>query len=279
MHPERLSNDAYMSFAAPFRMFRHSLTDEIAVHWHEFYELAFAISGEGTHLLNGTAHSLAYGAVFLLTPTDFHALKPDVRAGTLELYNFVFSDALLSAEIRALVFGASKNYHVQFLDAERARMRERFHAIWTEGQADAPGHGLMVRALLEQILITLARQQPPPDPQAYPSIHHPAIQQALIYIDHHFREPLSLKDLAEQVHLAPNYLSELFQRTTGMPFGVYLQDVRLRFALSILQSSSVSITEACYISGFSNLSHFTRAFKKKFGDSPRERRRLFSEPV
>ncbi len=279
MHPERLSNDAYMSFAAPFRMFRHSLTSVIAVHWHEFYELAFVLSGEGKHILNGATQPLNYGTVFLLTPTDFHALEPDRRAGTLELYNFVFSDALLSDEIRALTFGASKNYHVQFLDAERARMRERFHSIWLEGQADAPGHNLMVKALLDQILITLARQQPPPDSQAYPSIHHPAVQQALIYIDHHFREPLSLKNLAEQVHLAPNYLSELFQRTTGMPFGVYLQDIRLRFALSVLQSSSVSITEVCYISGFSNLSHFTRAFKKKFGYSPRECRRMFSEPA
>jgi AraC-like DNA-binding protein len=64
-----------------------------------------------------------------------------------------------------------------------------------------------------------------------------------------------------------------------MPFGAYLQDVRLRFALSVLQSSSVSITEACYISGFSNLSHFTRVFKKKFGYSPRESRRLFTDPA
>jgi len=279
MHPERLSNDAYMSLAAPFRMFRHSLTGDIAVHWHEFYELAFVLSGAGTHVLNGISHSLDYGVVFLLTPTDFHALQPDLRAGSLELYNFIFSDALLTDEVRALVFGASKNYHVQFSDAERSRMRERFHAIWMEGQTSAPGHNVMVKALLEQILITLSRQQPQPNSQEYPSIHHPAIQQALIYIDHHFREPLSLKSLAEQVHLAPNYLSELFQRATGMPFGVYLQDVRLRFALSVLQSSSVSITEACYISGFSNLSHFTRVFKKKFGYSPRECRRLFSEPA
>jgi AraC-like DNA-binding protein len=279
VHPERLSNDAYMSLAAPFRMFRHSLTGDIAVHWHEFYELAFVVSGEGTHILNGTAHRLEYGAVFLLTPTDFHALEPDLHAGTLELYNFIFSDALLSDEMRTLVFGSSINYHGQFIDAERARMRDRFHLIWTEGQTDVAGHGLMIKALLEQILITLSREQAQPEVQAYPSIHHPAIQKALIYIDHHFREPLSLKSLAEQVHLAPNYLSELFQRATGMPFGAYLQDVRLRFALSVLQSSSVSITEACYISGFSNLSHFTRVFKKKFGYSPRESRRLFNEPA
>ena len=259
-------------------MFHHKLTGDIAVHWHEFYELAFVLSGEGTHILNGTAHPLEYGAIFLLTPTDFHALQPDLHAGTLELYNFIFSDALLTDEVRTLVFGASKNYHVLFSDAERARMRDRFYTIWSEAQTGAPGHSLMIKAALEQILITLSRQQAIPASEQHPSIHHPAVQKALIYIDHHFREPLSLKSLAEQVHLAPNYLSELFQRTTGMPFGAYLQDVRLRFALSVLQSSSVSITETCYISGFSNLSHFTRAFKKKFGYSPRESRRLFTEP-
>lgn len=273
MQPERLSNDAFMSLASPFRIFHHTLTREIVTHWHEFYELAYVFSGKGTHLLNGRPHALLPGAVFLLTPTDFHALQPDLSAGTLELYNFIFSDALLTNELRALVFGVCKNYHVLFTDAEQTRMYDRFHTIWQEAQAHAAGYPLMVRATFEQILITLARAQSGMQASDYPSLYHPAVQQAVLYINHHFREPLSLKSLAVQVHLAPNYLSELFQQATGMPFQAYLQNERLRFALSLLQSSAVSITEVCYISGFSNLSHFTRAFKKKFGCSPRESRR------
>ncbi|HVU13447.1 MAG TPA: AraC family transcriptional regulator [Phototrophicaceae bacterium] len=275
MQPERLSNDAYLSFAAPFRIFRHSLTGEIVVHWHEFYELALVLSGEGTHILNGTPYPLAPGAVFLLTPTDFHALQPDLRRGTLELYNFIFSDALLSDDLRALVFGASKTYHVLFDGDERSRVAQYFETLWREAEGEDRGYSLMIRAALEQILITLSRQSSAAQPDA-PPIYHPAVQKAILYIDHHFREPLSLKSLAVQVNLAPNYLSELFQRATGMPFQAYLQDVRLRFALALLQSSSVSITEVCYISGFNNLSHFTRAFKKKFNYSPRETRRLIA---
>ncbi len=275
MQPERLSNDAYLSLASPFRIFRHSLKGEIIVHWHEFYELAFVISGAGTHILNGTAYPLAPGAAFLLTPTDFHAIQPDVNNGSLELYNVIFSDALLNDDLRALVFGTSKTYHVLFEGDEHSRVTGYFETLWREAEGENRGYALMIRAALEQILITLSRQSSTAQIDA-PPIYHPAVQKAILYIDHHFREPLSLKSLAVQVNLAPNYLSELFQRATGMPFQAYLQDVRLRFALSLLQSSSVSITEVCYISGFNNLSHFTRAFKKKFNCSPRETRRLIA---
>lgn len=268
MHPERLSNDTYMGLASPFRMFRHTLTSDIALHWHEFYELAFVISGEGAHVLNGSAARLAPGTVFLLTPTDFHALCPE---GTLELYNFIFSDALLSDDLRTLVFGNCKQYHVNFESPQRASIHECFRTIWAEEQGRASGFTLMIRASFEQILVSLSRQQAAS--LDYKPVHHPAVQKALLYIDHHFREPLSLKQLAEHVHLAPNYLSELFQRAIDMPFQNYLQDVRLRFALTVLQSTDVSVTEVCYISGFNNLSHFTRAFKRKFGYPPRESRR------
>lgn len=277
MQPERLSNNAYLSLVSPFRIFKHTLTEHISIHWHEFYELAFVRSGAGDHLLNGVAHPLAHGAVFLLTPTDFHAIQPHLRSGALELYNVIFSDALLTDDLRSLVFSTCKNYHVQFSGDECARMQFHFEGLWRETQTDAPGYAMMIQATLEQLLITLARQQSGTAASEPPSLHHPAVQKALLYIDHHFREPLSLKSLAEQVHLAPNYLSELFQRTTGMTFSSYLQDMRLRFALALLQSSSVSITEICYTAGFSNQSHFTRAFRKKFGISPRESRRLLAD--
>lgn len=274
MYPERLSNNTYLSLVSPFRIFQHTLTAAISIHWHEFYELAFVRAGEGEHRLNGVSHPLVHGAVFLLTPTDFHALQPQFQAGALELYNVIFSDALLTDELRSLVFSACKNYHVQFTGEERAVMQSGFETLWREAQQSAPGSALMIKATLEQILITLARQGSGAPTDEHPPLHHPAVQKALLYIDHHFREPLSLKSLADQVHLAPNYLSELFQRTTGMAFSTYLQDMRLRFALSLLQSSSISITEICYTAGFSNQSHFTRAFRKKFGISPRESRRL-----
>jgi len=55
------------------------------------------------------------------------------------------------------------------------------------------------------------------------------IRTALVYIHHHFREQLTLNDVAGHARLSPSYFSECFHRTTGSSFQRYLQELRLRF--------------------------------------------------
>jgi YesN/AraC family two-component response regulator len=97
---------------------------------------------------------------------------------------------------------------------------------------------------------------------------HQKLHKSLIYIHHHFRERLTLQQVAQQLPLSANYFSECFSRAYGISFQKYLQELRLQFAFSLLSSASLSITEVCYAAGFNNLSHFERIFKQKFGQLP-----------
>ena len=45
--PERLTSESYMSYDSHFGIFRHRIADTIAVHWHEFFEMAFVTSEGG----------------------------------------------------------------------------------------------------------------------------------------------------------------------------------------------------------------------------------------
>jgi transcriptional regulator GlxA family with amidase domain len=92
------------------------------------------------------------------------------------------------------------------------------------------------------------------------------------YVDRHFREPLTLADAAAQAHLSANYFSERFRQYTGTSFQTYLQERRLRFARSLLASTSLPVTEVCHAAGFHNLSHFGRAYRQRYGVSPSGRR-------
>jgi len=91
---------------------------------------------------------------------------------------------------------------------------------------------------------------------------------ALSYVDRHFREPLTLAQVAAQSHLSPNYFSERFHQLTGMPFQTYLQQARLRFARSLLRSTRISVTDAALASGFNGVSHFGRAYRARYGRAP-----------
>ncbi len=279
IYPRRLANE-YIQPSASFRIFRQTLHQPATLHWHDFYELSLIIGGEGTHVLNGTTHRVSAGSIFLLTPADLHELAP-LPGTALELYNLIFSDGMLDEELRRLVFFDIETHHA-LLDAQHfIPIETEFRRIWNEAMEWKMGQPRIIRGALERILIDLARScLANPDTatrQTTRWIHrpspHPAIQDALLYIHHHFRSELSLQDVARQAHLAPNYFSECFHKTTGVPFQNYVQSLRLRLAQTLLSASALSITEICFASGFNSVSHFNRAFKQKFGQAPRAYRR------
>src|SRR5262245_7420825 len=87
----RLSNERFIP-ASQFRIYRHKLYERVEVHWHEFFELAFITAGQGVHVFNGVSYPLLRGSLFLLSPTDIHALEPQPGC-PIELFNVIFSEA------------------------------------------------------------------------------------------------------------------------------------------------------------------------------------------
>lgn len=280
IYPWRLANEQYIKPSASFRITRLPLYQSTPLHWHEFYELSLIISGEGTHVLNGTTHRVSPGSIWLLTPADLHELAP-LPGTALELYNLIFADGMLDEELRRLVFNGLKTPNAMLPPQEFITIETEFWRIWAEALESKIGQPRIIRGALERILIDLVRSclanSDIATRQTTRCLHrhspHPAIQDALLYIHHHFRSELPLQDMAQQAHLAPNYFSECFHKTTGVPFQNYVQGLRLRLAQTLLSTSTLSITEICFGSGFNSVSHFNRAFKQKFGQSPRAYRK------
>lgn len=98
-----------------------------------------------------------------------------------------------------------------------------------------------------------------------------------IYIAEHFSEQISLPLAAKQVHIAPESLSRLFKKNTGITFVQYVTNIRLNHAVSQLMQSQLSISEIALNSGFSTASQFNKVFKRKFKLSPSEYRQKSAE--
>jgi mannose-6-phosphate isomerase-like protein (cupin superfamily) len=101
--PKRLTNDTFFSSDHGLRIYHQALSAPFELHWHEFYELTYIISGEGLNVVNGTPCPLAKGSLFLLTPADFHEICP-VNGMPLELYNVIFSEELLDERLHEMLF-------------------------------------------------------------------------------------------------------------------------------------------------------------------------------
>lgn len=88
------------------------------------------------------------------------------------------------------------------------------------------------------------------------------VQKAKEYVDKHFREPIKLDLVADQVFLTPAYLSYLFKKETGMNLMHYLQVVRINETKQLLEKTHMKITKIALHAGFNDLTHFFRVFKK-----------------
>ena len=95
----------------------------------------------------------------------------------------------------------------------------------------------------------------------------------LSFADSNLGDPsLSASVVARRFGISERYVYKIFAER-GLRFGDYIKNKRLQFAArSLISGRLISITEMAYRCGFSDLSTFSRTFKKHFGCGPREYR-------
>ena len=97
------------------------------------------------------------------------------------------------------------------------------------------------------------------------------------YLQEHLAEEVSLSVLAEQFHLNPQYISQLFKSEIGVGFLAYLTNIRMEKAKKLLLSTSLSVADVAERSGYGDYRVFTKVFKKSEGSTPSQYRRDFLE--
>ena len=99
-------------------------------------------------------------------------------------------------------------------------------------------------------------------------------EDAKALLQQRFRERLQLDDIARSLYVSPYHLCRLFREETGVPIHSYLNRLRLREALEPIAEGKTDLSELAAGLGFSSHSHFTAAFRKELGLSPREVKKL-----
>ena len=106
-----------------------------------------------------------------------------------------------------------------------------------------------------------------------PRVQRNAIATARAMINENYRQELSLRALADGVHLNPNYFHRLFTTACGVTPLQYLTEVRISHAKYELLNTDRSVTEIAELCGFSTYNYFCTVFRKRCGMSPRDFRK------
>ena len=104
------------------------------------------------------------------------------------------------------------------------------------------------------------------------------VRMVLNYIHGHYHHPMSLREVAAELQMNANYLSELFSKTMGMTFHCYVQSLRLAKAEELLSAPCVRVSDVAYAVGYSNPNYFRAVFKMHEGMSPSAWRKISASP-
>lgn len=105
--------------------------------------------------------------------------------------------------------------------------------------------------------------------------HHSLILDVRMYIDDHYTNPnLSLKHLEDTFGISGKYISSLFREETGEKFVDYLSKLRMKQAEELLLKSEATVQDIAAQVGYTNAMTFIRGFKKQFGMTPGDFRKI-----
>jgi AraC-like DNA-binding protein len=233
------------------------------VHW----VFSLGVIEEGTRVLDfqGGKYEIQPGMVKVISPGEVHSgLAGDEKGCTVRTIrlekDYYFS---LVYQITGLSDKAPYFPERVFTDPALYRNIIRLHKLLSGKGAKLEKEYLLLETL-SQLIQNHAREKP----QILPVGNSDnSLSLVCDYLKGHISENVSLEELAGVGCLSAFHLARLFTRQIGVPPHVYQVQLRLNKALELLRSEK-PVSDVALETGFFDQSHFTRAFKKKFGITP-----------
>ncbi|RYZ41640.1 MAG: AraC family transcriptional regulator, partial [Sphingobacteriales bacterium] len=97
---------------------------------------------------------------------------------------------------------------------------------------------------------------------------HATFKPAIAYISNHLSGKISIDKLASESYMSRSVFFQAFKKHMGISPLEYVQQERIKLAKLLLADKSISVTDACYQSGFNNLNYFIKLFKRMEGVTP-----------
>ena len=235
-------------------------------HTHNHTELFFIVSGKGQFLIQDQFFPVGINNLVIINPNVLHT-EDSLNAQPLEYI-------VLGIEGIELANDENSNGQFSILDhMESMEISGCLRNILREMEQKNTGYEDVCQAYMEILIIRLMRSTTlsvPSEPQISSGNRQCAAVRR--YIDLHFKEPLTLEQLAEESHMNKYYLSHAFKREYGTSPINYMISRRIEESKYLLAETDLSMTQIAQLLGFSSLSYFSQVFRRTQSVSPLEYR-------
>lgn len=240
-------------------------------HWHEEYHLCLIEQGTGQMFYRGAFHETHAGSLFIVHPGEIHSNAANPKSGcsfrTLNISPQIFQNAVVSATGRfaALPFFPSP----VVCDKDTLQLFRFIHTSF-EASASRLEREIFLLDLLIKLVTRYGQERPD---ILFVEKEHAAIRRVKDYIEANYATNIALEELAQIANLSAYHLNRLFSKETGLPPHAFQNRVRLAKARNLLAQGK-TLAQISYETGFADQSHFTRHFKRLFGSTPNNFRRI-----
>ena len=269
----RYTKDDYINWGNGILFHTKLVQTDCPLHWHDHYEIEYIKSGHGKQIFNGVEYEIIPGMLHILTPTDFHEwiLEEDV-----EVIKINFREEDVAPFILNTLIGLCGNTALRFAGKEKEIFDRLFEVSLNHMELfkDSEYCTMMLKRLLECVILNVIEHLKNANDSKKIMFEKitDKIRRVTMYIHQHFKEPLELKTIADEVHYSPQYLSKIFHQMMGVTFKGYVTNLRMNYASALIINTDMSISDICVEAGFGTRRNFTKEFKRIYFYSPTEYR-------
>lgn len=250
------------------------------LHWHEEIELLYQLNGRSDIQIDGEKYQIQNKLLTVIDSRQVHSIH--TYSDTSMFICVHISKKLIEKYIPDIDLYRIYCIPDDIPDSqfpEYLSVCRQMEALLRLYITDKPAWQMESEGIILQVLAQLIRhfsRKSAPNEIGLSSADRTSfnrIRDVITYVEEHFREPISLQDIAGHLGLGREYFCRFFKKNMGMSFLRYLNEVRISHVYRDLEQTDAPIAEIAEKNGFHNQKLFNRTFREVYGCTPSAVRR------
>lgn len=254
---------------------RYSINKETQ---HDYYRVFYILDGKGLYQEGKRRKTIQKGALILIPPDTPYQFESQID---LEGIDVSFSLNMTSHPfIQKLFNGVKRDQLFVLPDRNRTAAILLWVSILKLGSSD---NTIYLKNNIDSLAITLfwsilkdfEKEILSRNTKQVESSASNLVYQAKLFIIDNLSKSMTLKDIADHLHISERHLSRLFNQELGQSFTTFIRKERIRKAGILLSDSNIPIKDIAEQTGFSSVHYFTNVFSSEMDMPPGQFRERF----
>jgi AraC-like DNA-binding protein len=250
-----------------------SVSNPAKMHYHDFYEIYYLISGNRDYIINGEIFNISPDTIVLVSPNSLHKTQGgDYKRILIQFTDNYLNNFFNKSTKEKLLSCFNKNY-LKIPPNNKRDISVLFFKLLS--YYENKDTDLLFPPLSELLQYLNRFCQEDDNNKITPKYTDKRLTEILKFINQNFTDITSISQIADAFFLNKYYLCHFFKNNTGISLINYINKLKVSHALGLIKNTDMSITNIAMSCGFNATNYFCNTFKKLIGVAPSEYRAMY----